>query len=415
MGNNQLALVCALFAASVYASDSGAVAEAAEFQEIGGGSTTSYASAVSGDGQVVAGFSSDGTVGYRWTEADGVTTFAFQPTDVSLHGEVIVGVRVPFEAVRWTQADGAVGLDDLTPGDGSIYSSALGVSADGSVVVGGTAIEPFVWTSTDGMKPSPEVPPESGNGFNSGVSADGTVTAGGYSGHYFRSVNGTPSEIYGISLLSSASGISGDGEVIFGQVSNQAAFWSAGTVTTVGTFSSWFEGASSTGDCLAGTSMTDSMMTAIFWDDVNGLRDLETVLENDFGLAPELNGWTLEQANDVSDDCRTIVGTGNYQGSKQAWIVTGFSKDRISTTTTLSTTTTTVGEQSRCSQPLSSVPSPIASDCLFILKVAVGSETCLPPCVCAPKGTLPTAATDALLCLKAAVGESVELACPCAG
>jgi hypothetical protein len=33
--------------------------------------------------------------------------------------------------------------------------------------------------------------------------------------------------------------------------------------------------------------------------------------------------------------------------------------------------------------------------------------------VCAPKGTLPTSALDALVCLKAAVGQAVSLDCPC--
>lgn len=66
-----------------------------------------------------------------------------------------------------------------------------------------------------------------------------------------------------------------------------------------------------------------------------------------------------------------------------------------------------------CSQPVSAGANPVASDCLFILNVAVGNLTCTPECVCAPTGTLPAKATDALLCLNAAVGASVELNCPC--
>ena len=71
--------------------------------------------------------------------------------------------------------------------------------------------------------------------------------------------------------------------------------------------------------------------------------------------------------------------------------------------------------QGDCSQPVTNGLKPTASDCLFVLKVAVGSETCSPECICAPKGTLPTTATDALNCLKYAVGQSVELICPCQG
>ncbi|HYC56617.1 MAG TPA: hypothetical protein VEL28_16930 [Candidatus Binatia bacterium] len=68
-----------------------------------------------------------------------------------------------------------------------------------------------------------------------------------------------------------------------------------------------------------------------------------------------------------------------------------------------------------CGQPSSNGASPTASDCLFILRTAVGSETCTPQCICAPKGTLPVTTTDALLCLKKAVGQNVQLNCPCDG
>ncbi len=67
----------------------------------------------------------------------------------------------------------------------------------------------------------------------------------------------------------------------------------------------------------------------------------------------------------------------------------------------------------RCSQPLSSGVLPTASDCLFILKAAVGLVTCSPECICAPTGSLPIVATDALLCLKKAVGQALPLNCPC--
>lgn len=71
--------------------------------------------------------------------------------------------------------------------------------------------------------------------------------------------------------------------------------------------------------------------------------------------------------------------------------------------------------QGDCAQPVTNGSSPTASDCLFILRAAVGSATCDPACICAPKGSLPTTATDALLCLKTAVGQPVTLSCPCEG
>jgi hypothetical protein len=50
---------------------------------------------------------------------------------------------------------------------------------------------------------------------------------------------------------------------------------------------------------------------------------------------------------------------------------------------------------------------------LFILRTAVGTQTCDPLCICDANGAGGTTATDALLCLKAAVAEPVTLACPC--
>ena len=92
---------------------------------------------------------------------------------------------------------------------------------------------------------------------------------------------------------------------------------------------------------------------------------------------------------------------------------TSTSTSTTTTTNTTSTTTTTLPGQPRCAQPVSSGATPTASDCLFILRAAVGSEVCEPACICAPKGTLPGTATDALICLKKAVGQAIELNCPC--
>jgi hypothetical protein len=79
--------------------------------------------------------------------------------------------------------------------------------------------------------------------------------------------------------------------------------------------------------------------------------------------------------------------------------------------TLLATSTAVRAEQ--CAQPLTSGAAPTATDCLFILRVAVNATTCSPECICAPSGTLPVTATDALLCLKAAVGTPTSLECPC--
>ena len=66
-----------------------------------------------------------------------------------------------------------------------------------------------------------------------------------------------------------------------------------------------------------------------------------------------------------------------------------------------------------CGQPKSKGANPVASDCLFILKAAVGSATCDRPCICEVRGGSSVKASDALFCLKKSVGQSVALTCPC--
>lgn len=69
--------------------------------------------------------------------------------------------------------------------------------------------------------------------------------------------------------------------------------------------------------------------------------------------------------------------------------------------------------QGDCAQPLSNGTSPVSTDCLFILNAAVSLVTCTPVCICVPSGSLPVSATDALVCLRKAVGQVVPLNCPC--
>lgn len=95
---------------------------------------------------------------------------------------------------------------------------------------------------------------------------------------------------------------------------------------------------------------------------------------------------------------------------------TSTSSTTSSSTTSSSSTTTTIPTNLKCAQPLTTGAAPVASDCLFILNVAVGAQTCTPDaCVCDPNGDLGTSATDALLCLNVAVGGSAPLDCPCGG
>lgn len=64
-----------------------------------------------------------------------------------------------------------------------------------------------------------------------------------------------------------------------------------------------------------------------------------------------------------------------------------------------------------CGIPLGSGSTPKTSDCLYVLKAGVGTLPCA-HCTCDTNGNGSIAASDALLCLKLAVGQSVVLACP---
>jgi hypothetical protein len=66
-----------------------------------------------------------------------------------------------------------------------------------------------------------------------------------------------------------------------------------------------------------------------------------------------------------------------------------------------------------CGQPVTTGQTPSASDCLFVLRAAVGLATCDPACICDVNADGSRTAVDALICLKKAVGQDVTLACAC--
>ncbi len=67
-----------------------------------------------------------------------------------------------------------------------------------------------------------------------------------------------------------------------------------------------------------------------------------------------------------------------------------------------------------CGQPVSNGTGPSAVDCNFILKSAVAAMTC-ELCVCDVNGSSSLNTTDALVCLKSAVGQNINLNCPPCG
>jgi probable HAF family extracellular repeat protein len=149
---------------------------------------SSYGTAVSGDGAVVAGFSDPVNDAFRWTDAGGMLSLGTLGAGYSIardcnsDGTVVVGEStggLDDHAFRWTPQEG---LQDLGTMPGGTSSHAAGVSADGSTVVGYggtsgfTGVRAFRWTSAGGM-----VGLGAPSGMASrayGVSGDGTVVVG---------------------------------------------------------------------------------------------------------------------------------------------------------------------------------------------------------------------------------------------
>ncbi|MCP5069648.1 MAG: hypothetical protein GY946_24035 [bacterium] len=78
--------------------------------------------------------------------------FSSHATGVSADGSVVVGGSTSgagSQAFRWTQDGGMVGLGYIPGGHAS---AATGVSTDGSAVVGGSETGAFIWDSTSGMQ-----------------------------------------------------------------------------------------------------------------------------------------------------------------------------------------------------------------------------------------------------------------------
>jgi len=273
--------------------------------DLPGGILRSQANAASEGGSVVVGSGADSSSvlqAIRWE--DGVLEvleFIVPPptaysaaADITPDGHVIVGsctdATQNFRAVRWN--DGAIEVLSGIPG-GTTESFATAISADGRVIVGvinvGIGQQAYRWV--DGVfEPLGDSPGGISDSRAMDVSADGRIIVGrgvaenGYQAFRWENEVVEPlGDLEGGSLYSEAFAVSGDGQVIVGS------------------------GHSADGE------------EAFIWDRETGIRPIKEVLEADYGL--DLTGWALTRATGVSDDGRTIVGTGtNPNGFREGWI-----------------------------------------------------------------------------------------------
>ncbi|MFO0689940.1 MAG: PEP-CTERM sorting domain-containing protein [Myxococcota bacterium] len=114
--------------------------------DLPGGATRLHASGVSADGRFVVGlgYSDAGMQAVRWDESNVPLALAparSQAFAVSANGAVVVG-ELGGRAFRWDETRGLTLLSDVSGAD--LGSSAIGMSADGSIVVGGYQTGPGI-------------------------------------------------------------------------------------------------------------------------------------------------------------------------------------------------------------------------------------------------------------------------------
>ena len=322
--------------------------------DLAGGSFSSSANAISGDGNTVVGASTSasGSEAVVWTFAQGMQglgdlpggSFASVANDVSADGSVVVGASqgaTGSQAFRWNQTDGLVAL-------GSGAAIATAITRDGMMIVGRTSASSagggFRWTDSLGIQlmgsgTTSNVAP----GFPTDVTSNGSTVVG-YTinlsncpggagetwvacGWQWRSNTGFRHDM----PMGQVNAVSSTGSVLVGtqmirvSVSDfeTAALWSlGGGLVGIGALPQTFNSAaldvSADGQTVVGFSTDFNVSKAFIWDPVNGLRDLQLVLTE---LGVDLTGWSLTSATSISDDGLTIAGNGiNPSGMQEAWL-----------------------------------------------------------------------------------------------
>jgi probable HAF family extracellular repeat protein len=349
-----------IIAATIMILGGNCFSKAATFQGLGflPGSSGCFARAVSADGKVVVGSASVGSSSkaFRWTSSTGMTDFGSSGAPesvanaVSPDGQIAVGynttqVHTDYGPVSVKQAfgwktNGQV-LNDFRGPPIANWAIAYGVSNNGIVV--GVVSEYGPPDRTYGFRGDNRLI-GIGNGSAAawGISADGNTVFGESdffeleSNAYRRQAtiwtNGNNNGIGLRGLMGAANctayAASADGSVIVGESDtgsgHEAVLWARnesdeakGLGLLPGDLSSVARAVSGNGKIVVGSSGCKLFI----WDEDNGMRNLQDVLENQYGI--DLAGWRLISVDGVSADGSVIVGYGtNPSGFTESWIVT---------------------------------------------------------------------------------------------
>jgi uncharacterized membrane protein len=309
---------------------------------------TMTASAISADGHTVVGAYTtlsgpSISQAFRWNAQTGMQLLGLLPgghiqsqaLGVSGDGSIVVGdgdtSLWPHQAFRWTAGTGMTVLAD--------YGQATAISPDGATVVGwnfnpnmpSIGNRAFRWTAASGL----EILPSLGGVNNSsrGTGLAGPITYGlAYIDSYPTPVvwnGGAPQQLGHLlptpGYNDTALAATPDGSIIVGAESNLAFRWTSGVMQSLGvlpgTITSRALGVSADGSIVVGYSGGDypdpGGRRAFYWDLAHGMRDLRQVLL-ERGAAVE--NWILVEA-DAMSPTGAIVGWGvNPTGGYQAFI-----------------------------------------------------------------------------------------------
>jgi len=296
-------------------------------------SNQTEAYAVSADGKWVVGYYYAGNSprAFLWHATEGFKMELPQDQQcrgegsamgISSDGSVVVGhATIAYEgncgdyAYRWTSDEGARFL--TTPGSAT-YSWALGVSANGAVVVGMVLQRPFRWDDRGLQALSENL------GQARAASADGSVVVGWVSDNPYNYNGMRPfrwTQSAGMQLLEPigalATGVSADGSVIVGyspafgptrlDYPGVAYRWTAtGQVDTLaGNTARGALAVTADGSTIVGTMSVAAQLHAARWNPDGSVEDLNQTYAQ--LLSP---GSFLKYAYGISPDGRYIVGSG---------------------------------------------------------------------------------------------------------
>lgn len=338
--------------------------------DLPGGTVSGRGFAVNSPGDIVVGFSNDGLdAGAMWQDTgtwSAPITLERLPSGTaanargcSVDGLIAFGDATDSlgsrQAVKWTISDSIGTVTPLGfPPTGGFSGAVFACSADGTVACGENILQPppgggppplpitqaIRWTE-DGMVDLgtlPGVTPFSGQTTRANaMSNDGNTIVGftqepSFISRPCRWIGTTIDDISDGQWSGQARGCSPDGQIIVGTRvdtgSSLAFIWTEGngridlgTIGTVDgvtyTVSGLFDISHSA--CRAcGVNTVGSTQLASIWEPGSGWRSVKEVLQN---AGIDMTGWTLQFANSLSDDGRTITGYGvNPAGETRAWV-----------------------------------------------------------------------------------------------